>query len=265
MDIPLAVISTLLGLAFGSFLNVCIDRLPAKKSLVRPRSHCDACQHQLSSRDLIPVVSYLWLHGRCRYCHQRIPRRVLLVEVLTGAYFLTAFCQFGWGDEFVISVIYGCIFLVIMFIDLEHQLILNKVTYPTAAVALITLAVCSALPQTGLLDNLVFFPEPAILSGIIGGATGFGFFLAVSFISPGGMGMGDVKLAGLIGLITGFPLVVVALFIGILMGGVVGGALLLLKIRGRKDAIPFGTFLALGLLVTLLFGKDILTWYLGMF
>ncbi|MFC1956490.1 prepilin peptidase [Chloroflexota bacterium] len=265
MEILLAAIFALLGLSFGSFINVCIDRLPANKSLIHPRSHCDACQHQLSSRDLIPVVSYLWLRGRCRYCQERIPRRVLLVEVLSGVYFLLAFWRFGLGDEFVSTVIYGSIFLAIVFIDWEHQLILNKITYPTAAVALIVLAVCSALPQMGLVSNLVFLPEPAILSGLIGGAIGFGFFLAVLLISPRGMGMGDVKLAGLIGLITGFPLVLVALFIGISTGGVVAAALLLLRKRGRKDMIPFGAFLALGLMVTLLYGKHILSWYLGMF
>ena len=156
-----------------------------------------------------------------------------------------------------------------MFIDWEHQLILNKVTYPAAVVALVILAVDS-LPGVVLLGNLRFIPESSILSvsilnGIIGGALGFVFFLIVLLISPRGMGAGDVKLAGLIGLVVGFPLVVVALLIGIFVGGLVAVMLLLLKKKGRKDVIPYGTFLALGPRVTLLWGNELLTWYLGLF
>ncbi|MFC2042159.1 prepilin peptidase [Chloroflexota bacterium] len=265
MEILSGAIVAVFGLTFGSFLNVCIDRLPAKKSLVYPRSHCDVCQHQLSTRDLIPVISYLWLRGRCRYCQAKIPHRVLLVEILSGVYFLLAFYRFGLSDEFVITVIYGCIFLVIMFIDLEHQLILNKVVYPAVVVALLILGICSTLPCIGLVSNLVFLPESPILSGLIGGTIGFAFFMIVVLISPRGMGMGDVKLAGLIGLITGFPLVLVALLIGITTGGGAGVVLLLLRKKSRKEMIPFGSFLAFGLMVTLLYGQDLLSWYLGMF
>jgi len=269
MEISLTVVFTLLGVAVGSFLNVCIDRLPAGRSLVYPPSQCDACRHRLLPKDLIPVASYLWLRGRCRYCQARIPRRVLLVEVLAGVFFFLAFWRFGLSAEFAITAFYGCLFLVIMFIDWEHQLILNKVTYPAAVVALVILAVDS-LPGVGLLGNLRFIPESSILSvsilnGIIGGALGFAFFLIVLLISPRGMGAGDVKLAGLIGLVVGFPLVVVALLIGIFVGGLVAVMLLLLKKKGRKDVIPYGTFLALGPMVTLLWGNEILKWYLGLF
>jgi leader peptidase (prepilin peptidase)/N-methyltransferase len=264
MDTLLAVIFTLLGIAVGSFLNVCIDRLPAGRSLVYPPSRCDACQQPLLPKDLIPVLSYLWLRGRCRYCRARIPRRVLLVEITTGAFFLLAFWRFGLSTEFAITAFWGCVFLVIMFVDWEHQLILNKVTYPASVVALVILAVDSVLPGLGLLSHLVFLPEPSILSGIIGGAIGIAFFLIVYIINPRGMGMGDIKMAGLIGLVTGFPLSIVALFIGIIIGGLVAVALLLLKIKKRKDVIPYGTFLAIGPMVVLLWGKDILNWYLGL-
>ena len=265
MEILLTVIFTLLGIAVGSFLNVCIDRLPARRSLVFPPSHCDACQHQLSSIDLIPVFSYLCLLGRCRYCGARIPRRVLLVEVLSGILFFLAFWRFGLSVEFAITAFWCCVFLIIMFIDWEHKLILNKVTYPTAVVALVILAIDSLLPEPGILSNLRFLPEVSILSGIIGGAIGFIFFLIVVIINPRGMGMGDVKLAGLIGLVTGFPLAVVALLIGIFIGGLVAIVVLSLRLKGRKDVIPYGTFLALGPMATLLWGNDILNWYLGLF
>lgn len=265
MEVLLTVIFTLLGIAVGSFLNVCIDRLPARKSLVSPPSQCDACQHRLSPLDLVPVLSYLWLRGHCRYCHERIPLRTLLVEVVSGVLFFLAFWRFGLSAEFAITVFWSSVFLVIMFIDWEHKLILNRVTYPMAVVALIILAIDSLLPEPGILSNLDFLPETSILSGVIGGAIGFIFFLIVFLINPRGIGMGDIKLAGLIGLVAGFPLVIVALFIGIITGGLVAIALLALRIKGRKDVIPYGTFLALGPMVTLLWGNDILNWYFDIF
>jgi leader peptidase (prepilin peptidase)/N-methyltransferase len=266
MEISLTVIFTLLGIAVGSFLNVCIDRLPSGKSLVHPPSHCDACQHRLSPiKDLIPVFSYLWLRGRCRYCQARIPWRTLWVELGSGALFFLAFWRFGLSAEFAITAFWSCVFLIIIFIDWEHKLILNKVTYPTAVVALIILAIDSFLPRPGLLSNLILLPEPSILSGIIGGAIGFFFFFVVLLINPRGMGMGDIKLACLIGLVTGLPLVIVALLIGIFIGGLVAVILLLLRKKGRKDVIPYGTFLGLGPIATLLWGNDILNWYLGLF
>jgi leader peptidase (prepilin peptidase)/N-methyltransferase len=265
MEIPLTVFFTLLGLAIGSFLNVCIDRLPAGRSLAYPPSHCDACQHRLSPGDLIPVFSYLRLRGRCRYCRAPIPRRVLLVEVLSGAYFFLAFWRLGLGAEFAVTAFWGCVFLIIMFIDWEHKLILNKVTYPMAVAAVVILAINSLWPGAGLLSQLRLYPEPSILSGVIGGVAGFIFFFVVFFISPRGMGAGDVKMAGLIGLVVGFPLVIVALLIGIFIGGLVAFILLLSGLKTRKDVMPYGTFLAIGPLVTLLWGNDIFSWYLGRF
>jgi leader peptidase (prepilin peptidase)/N-methyltransferase len=271
MEILLLVIFTLLGVAVGSFLNVVVDRLPAGRSLVFPPSQCDACQHRLSPRDLIPVVSYLWLRGRCRYCQARVPRRILWVELLGGSLFFLAFWRFVLSADsanyagVAITAFWSCIFLIIIFIDWEHKLILNKITYPAAAVALVILAADSLLPEPGILSQLVLTPEPNILSGIIGGAVGFIFFLIVLLINPRGMGMGDIKLAGLIGLVTGFPLVIIALFIGIVIGGVVAVVLILTRKKGRKDVIPYGTFLGIGPIITLLWGGEILNWYLGFF
>lgn len=279
MEFLLAVIFTLLGLAVGSFLNVCIDRLPVGGSLISPPSRCDACQHRLSPVDLFPVFSYLWLRGRCRYCQARIPRRVLLVEILTGLYFLLAFWRFVLSPDyphyaaFAITAFWGCVFLVIMFIDWEHKLILNKVTYPAGIAALIILAIDSVWPGLGLLHDIFYypgknilylFPQPSILSGVIGGAIGFVFFLLVILITRG-IGMGDIKLAGLIGLVTGFPLAIVALFLGIFIGGLVAAVLLLLRIKGRKDVMAYGAFLGIGPMITLLWGVEILNWYLRFF
>jgi leader peptidase (prepilin peptidase)/N-methyltransferase len=265
MEIFLAVILTLLGMAIGSFLNIVIDRLPVGGSLVSPPSRCDACGKRLSPWDMVPVFSYLALRGRCRYCRARIPRRVLLVEVLSGLLFFLVFWRFGLSADFAITALWSCVFLVIIFIDWEHKLILNKVTYPAAVVALVILAIRSVWPGAGLLDNLFFWPEPSILSGLLAGGIGFAFFVIVFLINPRGMGMGDVKLACLIGLVTGFPFVIVALMVGILIGGVVAVVLLLTRKKGRKDVIAYGTFLAIGPVITLLWGSYILDWYLHIF
>jgi len=267
MEVMLIVAFALFGTAIGSFLNVCIDRLPLGKSLLYPPSHCDTCQHRLSPKDLIPVFSYLWLRRRCRYCQALIPWRPFWVEVGSGCLFAFIYWHYGLSAEFAVTVFYGSLFLVLGVIDLEHQLILNKIVYPAVAVALI---IDIVLPQTGILD--AFLPQPAILAGLIGagngllgGTIGFVFLFIPILIYPRGMGWGDVKLAGLIGLATGFPLVLVALLMAVILGGLVGVTLLLLKIKSRKEAIPFGPFLSLATIATLLWGSDILQWYLGLF
>jgi len=258
MEVGLIVAFALLGTAVGSFLNVCIDRLPVGKSLLYPPSHCDACQHRLSPIDLIPVFSYLWLRRRCRYCQAPIPRRLFWVEVGSGFLFAFTYWYFGLSVEFAITAFYGSLFIVLGVIDLEHGLILNKIVYPVAAVALI---ISVFLPQS----EVFLLPWPVSLNGVIGGIIGFIFLLIPLLIYSGGMGWGDVKMAALIGLAIGFPLVLVALLLASILGGLVGGTLLLLKIKKRKDPIPFGPFLSLTTIATLLWGSDILNWYLGLF
>lgn len=250
MEVIFTVVFALLGAAIGSFLNVCIDRLPAGKSLIYPPSHCDVCQHPLSPKDLVPVFSYLWLRRRCRYCQAPIPLRPFWVEVGSAFFFAFTYWHFGLGVEFAVSVFYYSLFVVLMAIDLEHRLILNKIVYPAAVVALIT---------------AVFLPQPGIVNSVIGGAIGLAFLLLPALVYPQGMGWGDVKMAALIGLVTGFPLVLVALLVAVLSGGLVGGILFLLKIKKRKEAIPFAPFLSLATIATLLWGGDILNWYLGWF
>jgi leader peptidase (prepilin peptidase)/N-methyltransferase len=264
METWLSIVFTLLGIAVGSFLNVCIDRLPVGGSLVYPPSRCDACRHRLSPTDLIPLLSYLWLRGRCRYCRAPVPRRILLVEVLGGVVFFLAFWRFGLSPQFAITAFWSSVFLAIIFIDWEHKLILNKVTLPAAVMALAILAVDSILPDLGILGHLHFVPGTSILSGLIGGAAAFLFFFIIVIINPRGMGMGDVKLAGLMGLVVGFPLVCFALLIGIVIGGLVAVALLLFGKKGRKDLIPYGAFLGIGPIVILLWGVDIYNWYMGL-
>jgi leader peptidase (prepilin peptidase)/N-methyltransferase len=267
MDIFFTILFTVVGVVVGSFLNVCIDRLPLRKSLLSPPSHCDTCQHRLSLVDLVPLLSYLWLRGRCRYCGARIPLRVPLVELLGGVVFFLSYWYFGLTVRFGITAFWCCVFLVIIFIDWEHKLILNKVTYPMAVLALVILAFDVLSPGSVLPGGLSFLPadKPAILSGVIGGAVGLGFFLLIFFITPRGMGLGDVKLACLIGLVTGWPIAVVALLLGIFLGGIVALLLLSLRLKGRKEPIPYGTFLAIGTIIALFWGMDIFRWYQDLF
>ncbi len=265
MEIILTAVFALFGTAVGSFLNVCIDRLPTGKSLVYPPSHCDACQRRLALKDLIPIFSYLWLRRRCRYCQTPMPWRVFWVEAGSGLMFGFLYWYYGLSVELAVTAGYCCLFIVLGVIDMERKLILNKITYPAAAVSLVILSVDSFLPESGLFGNRLFMPEPSILSGVIGGGIGFGSLFMIAIVFRGGMGWGDVKMAGLIGFITGFPLVFVSLFLGIVIGGLVAGILLLLKIKKRKEPIPFGPLLSLGAITTLLWGNDILNWYLGFF
>jgi leader peptidase (prepilin peptidase)/N-methyltransferase len=258
MEAVLIVVFGLLGMVIASFLNVCIDRLPANQSLISPPSHCPTCNHRLAIKDLIPVFSYLWLRGRCRYCGAPIPRRILWVELGTAVLFALACWQYGLSVELAIALFYSCIFIVIMVIDWERGLILNKIVFPAIVTALVLSAVFS-----------IFLPDieivPFIGRAALGGGIALALFLLVVIFSRGGMGWGDVKLAALIGLVTGFPGVFIALLIGAILGGVVASTLLALKVKRRRQAIPFGPFLALAAIVTLLWGNNILAWYRGLF
>jgi leader peptidase (prepilin peptidase)/N-methyltransferase len=258
MEAVLIIFFALLGMILASFLNVCIDRLPANRSLVFPPSHCDACNHRLAAKDLIPIFSYLWLRGRCRYCRAHIPGRVLWVEISTAALFGLSYWQYGLSIELAIALFYICLFTVILVIDWEQGLIFNKIVFPAIAAALLISVLFSiSLPDIEIV--------PFIGRAAIGGGIGLVLFLLIVIVSRGGMGWGDVKLAALIGLATGFPLVFIALLIAVILGGVVAVLLLALKIKKRKEAISFGPFLAVAAIVTLLWGNGILSWYRGLF
>jgi leader peptidase (prepilin peptidase)/N-methyltransferase len=256
MEIVLIILFAILGLVVGSFLNVCIDRLPQNKSIAYPPSHCDACQHKLAVKDLIPVFSYLRLRGRCRYCQTSIPRKLMWVELATAVIFALLCWRYGLSAELGVMIFYACLFIIIFVIDLEHSLILNKVVYPGMVAALL----------------LALYPWPWFSESIgmrvayaaLGGAAGFAVFLLIALVSRGGMGWGDVKLAALMGLAIGFPLVFVAIIMAAILGGIVAVALMIAKKRTRRQTIPFGPFLALAAMVTLLWGSNILNWYLGL-
>ncbi len=252
MEIALIIIFGLLGAAIGSFLNVCIDRLPAGKSVINPPSSCDACHNRLSWIDLFPVFSYLFLRGHCRFCRAKIPQRILWVELGTGILFAFLYRKYGLEPKLAVNLFYSCILIVLAVIDLEHGLILNKIVYPMAIIALI---IGACIPEPGLKN---------FLTTIEGGAIGFAILFLPAILSKG-MGWGDVKMAGLIGLMTGFPNVFVSVFGGIILGGLVACTLILFKKKTRKDTIPFGPYLAIATMGALIWGNPIITWYLHLF
>jgi len=254
MAIYWAVVFTILGMVFGSFFNVLSDRLPARKSIIAPPSHCPQCGIKLKIFDLIPVFSYIFLHGRCRYCGASIPKRVFLVELTTGAIFLVLYLFFGLSTELGIGLFYFSVLLLILITDLEHQLILNIIIYPVAIIVLVINALTPSLSFT-----------PAFFNGLLGGGVGLVLFLLIFLVSRGGIGLGDVKMAGLMGLMLGLPGVLVGIFIGIVVGGIVASVALLTKRKKGRQAIPFGPFLSLGTMAALLWGQNILDWYLGFF
>lgn len=238
------------GLVAGSFLNVCIHRLPRGGSIVFPPSHCPHCGHRLAARDLVPLFSYLWLKGRCRYCGSGISLRYPLVEALTGALFAALYLRFGLNLLLFKYLFLTFVLIVLSFIDLEHYLIPDRI-------------IIFALTG-GVIINL-FTRDLTFLSVLPGMAAPAAFLLLLAVASRGGMGGGDIKLAAVIGLFLGWPLGLLAIFLGCLLGGLTGAVLLLTRIRGRKDAIPFGPFLACGAIVTILGGQQILNWYLNNF
>jgi leader peptidase (prepilin peptidase)/N-methyltransferase len=234
-------------LLIGSFLNVVAHRLPRGESLVSPGSRCPGCGAPVRPYDNVPVLSWLGLRGRCRACGERISWRYPAVELATGALYAAVVAARDDAAGIALGLILVTALVPIVLIDLERRLIPNVITAPAAVAALVA----------GLALDLDGVPEQ-----LIAGAAAGGFFLLAALAYPRGMGMGDVKLAGVLGLCLGravAPALMIALLSGVLVGGVV---IARLGTRvGRKTAVPFGPFLALGGLVALFAGDAVVDWY----
>jgi len=255
MECPLVckVFVFVFGTAVGSFLNVCIYRLPGSLSIIRPRSMCPRCQTQIASYDNIPIVSYLWLRGRCRHCGAAISLRYPVVEMAAGLFAVAVFNRHGLAVESILLYAFVAALLVVTFIDIDHQIIPDVITYPGIVVGFLSSLV---------LDHITY--KDSLLGIILGGGL---LFLVASgyyfFTKKEGMGGGDIKLLAMIGAFLGWKAIIFTVFVGSAVGTVVGVAVALRTQRGRKMAVPFGPFLSLGALLFLFWGQGIINWYLG--
>ena len=242
----------LLGLAVGSFLNCLIYRLETGGSFLKGRSYCPHCKHILGFFDLIPVLSFLRLRGRCRYCQQKISWQYPIIEIATGLLFVLNFLRsdlLGRSDLLIFGLATTPFLIAIFVYDLKHYIIPDKVIFPAIGVALIYNLLKSDI--RGMSDFLI----PAL------GAAGF--FLAIVLVSRGRwMGVGDIKLAFLMGLILGWPNILAALFLAFFIGATMGIGLIIIGKKTIKSEVPFGPFLVTGTLIALFWGEVIIDWYL---
>ena len=239
------------GLIIGSFLNVVIARVPERRSLWMPGSTCPGCGNAIAWHDNIPLLSFLLLRGRCRACATPIPWRYPIVEAVTAALFAAAWLRFG-GDlrQFIAAVVFLAALIAITVIDLRHQIIPDAITLP---------GVVAGFVATLATHHISW------VSSVVGILIGSGLFVAVILLSRGGMGGGDLKLGAMLGAFLGWQSLLVALFIAVMLGGLSAVVLLAARRVARKDAIPFGPFLAIGGAVALFWADPILGWYLGGF
>lgn len=265
----------LIGLCVGSFLNTVIDRAPERQSLLHPPSHCANCGRRLSLLELVPVLGYLVVRGRCRTCGVRIPSRVLWVELASCLLFAFLWHTYGLSLGLLMSTVYACFLLVILVIDLERRLVLNVVVLPAIGLALVAVVLeWVVLPRFlhyGFLGLLLGMDRAGLslaglsaISHLLGGVAAFLILLLVRTLAPSGMGAGDVKLAAFVGLVTGFPGAVMTVLGSFVLGGVVALALLLSGKARRKTPVPFAPFLVVAALVVMVYGDELVWWYMGL-
>ncbi|MBP2635079.1 MAG: Prepilin peptidase [Firmicutes bacterium] len=244
----LSVLVFILGLAVGSFLTTCIYRLPLQLSIVKPRSYCPFCRKQLASRDLVPVISLLLLRGRCRFCGEVLPRRYIYIELLTALIYLWCFFVFGSSLLSIKAMLLATFLIGITVIDLDYQLILDKVVIWLAGIGVFINLVTASLSLTDIILAVV---------------TGGGVFLLIAVITKGGMGGGDIKFVAALGIWLGLKLTLLTVLLSFFIGGLGSALLLLTRVKKRKDFIPFGPFIAVGAFLSMLYGEQLISWYLA--
>jgi leader peptidase (prepilin peptidase)/N-methyltransferase len=253
-DTGLLLLFTVLGLAVGSFLNVCIYRLPRRESLMRPRSRCTSCGRTLSWFDNVPLISWAAMRGRCRTCGARVSTMYPVVELTTAILFASAYLLYGLSPLLVVRLLFGCVLIVLFVIDLQYQILPNAITVPGIIVGF----VCSLVLPPGWRDSL------------IGIAAGGGVLLLIAegyyrIRGEEGLGMGDVKMLGMIGAFLGWKLTLLTLIVSSFLGSFIGIGMMVAGSGHMKYALPFGTFLALGAIVAVVGGQPILDWYLSFY
>jgi leader peptidase (prepilin peptidase)/N-methyltransferase len=249
------------GAVVGSFLNVCIVRIPERQGLVQPPSRCPRCKKPIRFYDNIPLISYFILRGRCRSCGERISLRYPLVEALTAAFAVALYDQFGLGLAFVASFVLVAALIIISFIDLDVRIVPDVISLPGIVAGLLF----SVVGRYLIHDPFELIPTP--LSALLGVVIGGGILLTLAwayqaYTGVEGMGGGDIKLLAMIGAFLGWPSIPVTLFFSSLAGSVIGLTAMAVKGVGRRYALPFAPFLCLGALLYLFFGRELIDYYL---
>jgi len=240
------IIIALLGAAIGSFLNVCIRRIPAGKSLIFPASHCPKCNYSIRFYDNIPIISFLLLRGRCRNCREGISLQYPLVELLTAIMALLLFWKFGLTLKFLFSFLFACVLIIITFIDLEHQIIPDVLTL--LGIPVFFLAAVFAMGVS---------PLEAVLGALIGGGILYAIAFGYELITKReGMGGGDIKLLAMLGAFFGWKSLFFILLVSSFLGAIVGISVILIKGKDMRYAVPFGPFLSLAALAYIFWGDE---------
>ena len=250
------------GAMVGSFLNVCIARIPEGESVVRPPSHCPKCKRPIPFFDNIPIISFLILLGRCRSCGKRISPRYLFVEVLAGVLAAALYYQFGLGLAFFTAFVFVAALIVISFIDFDVRIVPDAISLPGIVAGVLFSLVARYLVS----DPTEIIPTP--LSALLGILAGGGFLFAVAWIYERvtgieGMGGGDIKLLAMIGAFLGWPSIPFTIFLASLAGSMVGLGVMLATGAGRRLALPFAPFLCFGAMLHLFFGRELVAFYFG--
>jgi len=243
----------ILGLAVGSFSNVCIYRIPRNESIIFPASHCTKCRSPIKPVDNIPLLSYILLKGKCRNCKSKISIQYPIVEFLTGFIYLIIYLIYCLSIQTLIYIILSSALIIITFIDLKEQIIPDIISLPGIVIGLI---LSFFVPYISWIDSA--------LGIIVGGGIILIIGLTGSLIfKKEAMGGGDIKLAAMIGAFLGWRAIIISLFLGFFLGALAGIFLILSKIKKREDTVPFGPFIVLGSFITLLWGEKIISWYIG--
>ena len=265
-----------LGLVIGSFLNVCIYRIPLRKSVIFPRSSCTRCDKQIPFYDNIPVLSWILLRGKCRFCSAPISFQYPFVELLTGAAFLACGLQWNFASPTYVNTLFLSVTIILIFTDFHHRILPNVLTLPGIVVGILLSpfqdpAVYMKDPLSVAIANLFEHPTPLTIlpwtGSVMGAVIGGGILLVIGvgyqkLRKRQGLGMGDVKMMAMVGAFLGWPLTFLTIFAGSFLGLLVGIYLIVFRKQGLQAKLPFGVFLGIGSALALFYGLAFLEWYL---
>ena len=251
----MTIIISLYGLLIGSFLNVCIYRIPRRESIAFPPSHCPSCNTNLKCYNLIPVISYVVQGGQCGNCGEKISLQYPVIELLNAILYLLTYIKYGFTLDFFFYAIIFSILIVIAIIDLNEMIIPDILVSIIVGMTIIY----------KLVGYIVYHQSPQLLDSISGLVLSALLFVIIIIVSKGGMGSGDVTLIGSLGLILGIKHIFLTIFLSFILGAIISIVLLIMKIKGRKDPIPFGPFIILGFFIVVFWGEQLISWYVKMF